>query len=490
MQPGRPHATVRMVVWSVLVGSRFALGIGVALTGCGGTSPVGHDAAVGQPDAPDTDVGQADTDAAGRDLPPNVLVMVMDDIGVDAVSTYGVQPSAPLTPTLDRLAAEGVRFTKAWAMPVCTPSRAALLTGRLPRRTGIGTGVGPFDRRGGLPLSEVTLAELLRVAPVPYATTAIGKWHLTSLDVGGMDAPNLQGFDHYRGAIANLLPGQTADGLDQDYMNWEETHDGVLGRRTGYVTVAEVDDAVAAAQAMPEPWFLYVAFHAAHAPYQPPPTATGVAADAPSQFEATVQALDAEMGRLLDELGPASLARTVVVVLGDNGTPPSAERPPFDSDPTKFSMFEGGVHVPFLVRWPGVAQPGAVSDALVSVTDVFPTIAAAAGVPTGVWPTIDGVDLAPALRDPDHGVAHELVFTEVFAPNGVGVRRLTDQSAVRDGRYKLIRFPAAGDRLYDMEGVAVEGDALTPLPGSDEQAAFDRLSAGLDTLLATMPAQP
>lgn len=448
------------------------------------------------PTKPDTDAVVADTDRADTDrpstpaVPPNVLVVVMDDVGVDAVSTYGVQPLAPSTPTLDRLAAEGVRFDRAWAMPVCTPARASLLTGRMPRRTGIGTGVGPFDRRGGLPLSEVTLAELLRAAPTPYATTAIGKWHLTSEDVGGLNAPNLQGFEHYRGAIANLLPAQTTDGSDQDYFRWEETQDGVTAWRTGYATQAEVDDALAAATTMPEPWFLYLAFHAAHAPFQPPASMSDVGQDPPAQFEATVRALDSELGRLLDGLGEERLANTMVVVVGDNGTPPVAERPPFDADPSKFTLYEGGVHVPFLVRWPGVAVPGGVSHALVHLADIFPTAANAAGVPSETWPTLDGVDLGPALRDPVGGVAHDVLFAEEFSPNGVSKARLSDQMAVRDDRYKLIRIVGYGEGLFDLEASVVEGDALVVTPGSPEEAAKAKLDAALDGILATMPTQP
>lgn len=441
----------------------------------------------GAPAAPDTD--PADTVPAPGG-PPNVLVLLMDDVGVDAVSTYGVQPLAPATPTLDRLAAEGVRFNRAWAMPVCTPTRAALLTGRLPHRTGIGAGIGPFDATGGLPLAERTIAELLRDAPTPYATTAIGKWHLSSADTGGLDAPNQQGFDHYRGAIANLLRGQTTDGKTPSYTRWEETHDGQVAWRTGYITEAEVDDALEAIRTLPEPWFVYVAFHAAHAPYDPPPGTTGVAASKAAQYAATVAALDAEMGRLLDEMGPDRLDRTMVVALGDNGTPPAAALPPFDQAPAKFTMFEGGIRVPFVVRWPGVAQPGTTSDALVSVIDVLPTIAAAAGLPASALPTLDGVDLGPALRDPAAGAAHALLFTEEFLPNGVSQPRLAEQYAVRDARWKLIRFPEAGDYLFDLDGLAVEGDPVEITPGSPEEATRDRLSAGLDAILATMPADP
>lgn len=452
-----------------------------------------HAAKAPPPDEVVEDTDEVDTDPApDTDVkrPPNVLLVVMDDVGVDAVSTYGVQPTAPSTPTLDRLAAEGVRFERAWAMPVCTPTRAALLTGRMPRRTGIGTGVGPFDRKGGLPLSEVTIAEMLRAAPIPYATTAIGKWHLSTTDVGGLDAPNLQGFDHYRGAIANLLPAQTTDGSTQDYFRWQETQDGATAWRTGYATEAEVDDALAAVHTMPEPWFLYMAFHAAHAPYQPPHSMTGVGQDPPAQFEATVRALDSELGRLLDGLGEARLANTIVVVLGDNGTPPVAERPPFDADPSKFTIFEGGVHVPLLVRWPGVAKAGGVSDALIHVTDVFPTVARAAGVPEETWPVLDGVDLAPALREPATGVGHPLLFTEEFSPNGVSALRLADQVAVRDERYKLIRYVGLGDALFDMQGLVVEGDPIEVVAGSPEEAEQAKLTAGLDAILATMPPQP
>lgn len=438
------------------------------LTSCGGPTAVDTDS-----DA--THHTDGHSDVAPYDGPPNVLIVLLDDVGVDAVSTYGLQPKAADTPTLDRLAAEGTRFTHAWAMPICTPTRAALLTGRLPRRTGMGTGVSAQGDESGLPLGEVTIAELLRDAPTPYTSHAIGKWHVSSEAEGGPDAPRQQGFDHHRGALGNLLPGQTSTGESPSYERWEEAVDGVLAWRTGNVITAEVDDALAAIDAQPQPWLVYLAMHAAHEPFLP----AGLGDSERRQYLNTVEAADAELGRLLDALGD-TLDHTLVVVMGDNGSPASSVVAPFDRDRAKGTLFEGGIRVPMLVRWPGVAVAGSVSDALVSVVDVFPTVAVAAGVDA---PTdLDGIDLSAVLRDPTAGV-RDIVISEQFGPNGFG-EPLLDQVVARDARWKLARSPQSGTYLFDLQGRDLEdANAVDPSSSPEATEAATRLGAALDAHL-------
>jgi arylsulfatase A-like enzyme len=191
------------------------------------------------------------------DRPPNVLVVLLDDVGTDKVSAYGEHPRPASTPTLDGLAADGVLFRNAWAMPSCSPTRAALLTGRYPRRTGVGRTVqsrmGDFE----LHLHEVTLPELLRGAPDAWATSEVGKWHLaTYASPDNVTAPAAQGFDWYRSTVSNLVES-SEPGVVDTYYDWEKVDNGELVRMSDYVTTDQVDDAIARVRAMPEPWLLY-----------------------------------------------------------------------------------------------------------------------------------------------------------------------------------------------------------------------------------------
>jgi arylsulfatase A-like enzyme len=366
----------------------------------------------------------------GKDPPPptNVLVLVADDLGVELLSAYGPELDQPSTPVLDQLALDGVRFTHAWASPLCTPTRAALLTGRHSLRTGLGELLGGIQDTDlgsyGLPLGELTLPELLdQGSGGAWSTACIGKWHLGSLAVGGALSPNLAGFDYFAGTLGNLQ-------LPENYFEWERIEDGLSSTETGYATTVQVDDALAFIGQATEPWLCSVNFSAPHNPFHaPPPELHSVdlsEAGDPNQntrpyFKAMVEALDTELGRLLDGLGDDA-AHTLVIFVTDNGTPTKAALPVLPVDHSKGSMFEGGIRVPLIVRGPGVLFPGSVCDALVDVTDVFATVADVAGIdPATVLPpgvTLDGRSLLPYLADPALPSEKAYVFSELFSPNG------------------------------------------------------------------------
>ncbi|MFT7677268.1 MAG: arylsulfatase A-like enzyme, partial [Planctomycetota bacterium] len=266
---------------------------------------------------------------------PNILVVVLDDVGVDSVGVYAEGTDPAPTPIFDSLAQSGVLFRNAWANPICSPSRAEILTGRYGFRTGVGHIVGANS--WALALSELTIPEVLARNPaLGYRSAAFGKWHLSSNLVGGGDlGPNLQGFEHFAGTWGNIDPGT------ESYYAYEKLVDGQRAPATGYATTEVVDDALAWIQGSADPWFCYVAFQAPHDPFHAPPAHLHTQ-DAqingldprffPRPFYlAMLEAADTEMGRLLAGIG-ADLANTHVIVLGDNGTPREASIAPFEPE--------------------------------------------------------------------------------------------------------------------------------------------------------------
>lgn len=438
--------------------------------------------------------GTSDTGPSG---PPNVLLVVLDDVGRDMIGAYRQHPDSPPTPHLDGLAAEGVRFTHAWAMPACAPARATILTGRHGPRTGIGGSLPPLDPEApGLALAEVTLAELLRGAPTPYATAAVGKWHLGTPASGGLAHPGLQGFEVFRGAPGNLTVGHSLDGLPQSYTDWVQVEDGEAARASGFLTERTADDALDLARDLPEPWFVYAAFHAAHGPYEVPParwiaTPLDALPTPRRRYLAMVEALDALVGRVVDGLAPEVRARTVVVVLGDNGTPGEVTTPPFAATAAKKSLGEGGVGVPLIVAGPGVAR-GAVVDLPMSTVDLLPTLAELAGVDAAARiPGLDGASVLPWLRDPDHDGAHPLPFATQFSDASRRLDPAHRFDAVRDRRFKLLRGPESAVLIDLGDAVVEQPEHLVVPPYAGEAAqAFARLGATLDAYQEAFTADP
>lgn len=356
---------------------------------------------------------------------PNVLVIVADDLGADHLTLYGGREGLPVTPNLEALAANGVVFEHAWANPICSPTRATLMTGRYAFRYGVGRVVRADTTP--LPLDEQTLPERLRAAG--YASGAFGKWHLGNALVGGDLGPNLAGFDHFAGTLA---------GLD-NYFLWQKVVDGDREVATNYATSEAVDDLLAWAGGAPEPWFGWLAFHSPHSPYHRPPRAlhsTDFSAgdDDRLRFKAMIEAMDSEIGRMLAAL-EGSQRPLLVVFVGDNGTSQRVLPEGWPARQSKNHLFQGGVRVPLIVSGPMVAAPGRRSRGIVNTVDVFATVAEAAGATEG--PENDAVSLWGALTSrtrPQRRFA--LAETFLTEPSG---RRVFDAVAVCDGRYKLIR---------------------------------------------------
>ncbi len=399
---------------------------------------------------------------------PNIVLILADDLGVDLLSAYQEAAAPPCTPNIDALANGGLLFRNAWTNPVCTPTRAAVLTGRY----GFRTGMGDIGGSVGLPLAELTIPEML----IGYQSTAVGKWHLAG-NLGDLH-PNETGFGYFAGAMGGGLP---------DYFQWPKVVNGRSGIVTTYATTDTTDEAIAAISTMSEPWFTYVAFNSPHSPWHEPPPqlCPGMTSCSPGfcnslhgnasnrrMGKAMVEAMDTEIGRLLDAIDAID-SNTIVVFMGDNGSPGQLSRTPFEAAHGKGTLYEGGVNVPLIVRGPGII-PGECQ-ALVSSVDLFATFAGLAGVSA---PTEDSVSLLPYFTNANLAL-RDVVYTERFSPNGSLLPIANHSRSVRNSRYKLIRISGQQDEFYDLLSDPFETINLIGGLSAAEQIAFDQLEAEL-----------
>jgi arylsulfatase A len=330
---------------------------------------------------------------------PNIVVIVADDLGYGDLGCFG-HPRIK-TPSLDRLAGEGVRFTTFYSgAPICSPSRAALFTGRHPYRVGIRDWISQ-DSGVYLPRSEVTIARLLKDAG--YTTCLSGKWHLNSRFNGTEPTPGDFGFDHWFATQNNAAHIDPANYVRE-------------GKRVGPLKGADstiiVDQAIRfISDAGEKPFALFVTFHAPHEQVAAPEQYTALYADlndpTKRDYYGSISLIDAEVGRLLADLDKRGLReRTLVLFTSDNGPQellgyPKAIHSHGSSGPLrghKLSMYEGGYRVPAILRWPGRAKAGTESAEPVCFTDLLPTLCAVARTTPPAGRILDGVNVLPILE--------------------------------------------------------------------------------------------
>lgn len=428
---------------------------------------------------------QADDTVAPPSRSPNVIVILVDDMGWRDLSCQGSRFYE--TPNIDRLAASGMRFTQGYsACTVCSPSRAAMMTGQYPARLHITDWIAGHHRPFApllppnwtkhLPLEAVTVAERLKTAG--YATASIGKWHL-----GGPELfPEHHGFDVN---IAGYDRGQPPS-----YFSPYKVPTLVDGPPGEYLTDREAAEAVRFITARKDqPFFLYLPHYCVHTPIQAKKdvTAKYAAKENPNQaprndaYAAMVESVDDSLGTILATLDDLGLRKdTVLFFTSDNGGVVTIT----DNRPLragKGSAYEGGVRVPFVVSWPGVTTPGSMSDVPVITPDIPATILAVTGVGPEPSQPLDGRDLTEVLRGGT--LDREAIYWHYphYHPGGA-----TPYSAVRAGPWRLVHFYEDDrDELFDL---AADQSEQTDL-ASRKPEHVARLRKLLDTWLSEAGAQ-
>jgi arylsulfatase A-like enzyme len=390
-------------------------------------------------------------DPASAGTKPSFLIIVTDDHGYGDVSTYGA--SDVRTPHIDRLAAEGMLFTAMRAnATVCSPSRAALLTGRYPDRVGV-PGVirtEAADSWGYLDPAVPTLAAELGRAG--YHTAIVGKWHL---GLESPNTPNERGFNLFHGFLGDMMDSYlTHLRQGRNYMRRNAEAINPAGHATELFTAWAGEYLRERARQPDRPFFLYLAYNAPHFPIEPPAEwLARVRQRAPHLSEerarnvAFVEHLDDNIGRVLATLKELGLDRnTVVVLTSDNGgsLPHGQNNAPWRGG--KQSHYDGGLRVPFVMRWPPGIAAGSRSDYQGLVFDVFPTLLELAGAPPPA--DLDAVSLAPALRGQPMPPSRELYF--VRREGGPAYGGKSYEAIIRDGWKLLQNDPYSPLELYNL----------------------------------------
>jgi arylsulfatase A-like enzyme len=402
--------------------------------------------------------------------PPNLLLIIADDLGLDASNAYGIASQTPYTPNLDQLAADGLVFDNAWANSTCSPTRAGILTGRFGRSTGV---MEPGDI---LASTETSLQAFIRERrPGLYSDAVIGKWHLGP-QRGNPDHPAELGISHFSGIIGGGVG---------DYQQWTLTTDGVQAQETRYSTSKLVDLAEDWIGAQAQSWFLWLAFNAPHTPFHLPPAELHdrnlpddeqeIAANPLPYYLAAIEAMDSEIGRLLDSMDPATRANTLIVFLGDNGSPGQVAQEPVGRRKAKGTLYRGGIQVPLFVSGSGVERAGERESALVTTTDLFATLAELARI--NVSTVNDSVSFTGLLA----GAREEERWYQYSDQSWEGV----ESWAVSDGDYKLIETGQGEQELYDLIADPWEDNELI----GTEQAPPDTLDI-LESLADLVREQP
>lgn len=359
---------------------------------------------------------------------PNIVIFLSDDMGWGQLAFNGGKDIP--TPNIDRIAREGVKLTQFYVQAVCSPTRAALLTGRYPFRNGMEERNHGNDRSGMLK-DERTLAQALQAAG--YRTAIFGKWHLGVWDKQHL--PMQRGFDHQFGYYGALIDSFTK--IRGSTYDWHRNEQPL--NQPGYVSwlIADEFSAVLNAHDPAKPFFYYVPFNAVHGPH-----------GAPQEYldkhrgnaqHAMLECMDVAVGRMLAALERKGvLDNTLVIFFNDNGGPGRISNEPYRGSKTE--TYEGGVRVACAWRWPGKIKPGTSSDEMLHVVDFYPTLVRLGGGSLAQPLPLDGRDAWATIAEGKPSPHAEIVLSVPgFADSETG------PPAIRTGDFKLV-----ADELYDI----------------------------------------
>ena len=392
---------------------------------------------------------------------PNVLLIITDDMGLDATPGYNIGTLKPNMPNLQNLTNSGIKFNNVWSSPTCSPTRATILTGKYGYRTGV------LEAGHNLSTQEISLQTYINNnTGNQYANAVIGKWHLGP--ASQPSHPNDMGIDFFS--------GMTQSGVDS-YYNWSHTENGQVSSSNEYATTKLTDEAIEWINNQSQPWFLWLAYNAPHSPYHLPPNDLhyqgGLADDQASinanrlpYYLAAIEAVDTEMGRLFSSINTESLNNTIIIFIGDNGTPgPVVQQ--YHSQRAKGSLYKGGINVPMIISGKGVERINDQENALISTVDLFATIGQLCGIDTQqIHDSNSFVDLLNISGNSR---------THLYSEKG------NNYYTVRNQTHKYMSFEDGSEALFNLEQNPFEMPNLLsqnqlPLSDNDQENLSDLIN--------------
>jgi len=363
---------------------------------------------------------------------PNILLIIADDLGKDAINGYTEGNIKPSTPNIDAIRNKGLMFKNFWVNPLCSPSRSSIITGKYGFRTGV-KGVGDV-----LKTSEVSLQKYIsNNTNNKYASALIGKWHLSGNNTSVN--PESFGIDYYKGVIRGAV---------DDYYKWQMTEDGVSSFQTKYATEAFTDLAIDWVNNQSKPWFLWLAYNAPHTPFHTPPSNMHKQGSLPDYtnglnptpyFMAAIEAMDYQIGRLLDNIPKSERENTIIIFIGDNGTPSQVAQSPFTSSTVKNTLYQGGINVPMFISGTSVSRTGTDNN-LITGTDLFATIAEIAGI------SISEINDSKSFKSlfNHSSTIREYQYSELVDGN-------INNWTIRNNRFKLMVSADGNKEMFNLE---------------------------------------
>lgn len=395
---------------------------------------------------------------------PNILLIIADDIGKDAINGFSKGAIKPLTPNIDVLRNNGLSFTNFWVYPTCSPTRSSVITGKYGYRTGVKWAGDQLNA------NETILQKYIRdETNNAYTSALVGKWHLSGSDTGVN--PESFGIDYYAG----ILRGDV-----DNYYNWQLSEDEISTNQREYTTTKFTDLAINWIQQQNKPWFMWLAYNAPHIPFHVPPTEMHNQGNLPTYsngldlmpyYIAAIEAMDFQIGRLLENISDDERENTIIIFIGDNGTPVQVVQSPYSRFTAKGTLFQGGINSPMFISGKGVTRKG-IDHNLITGTDLFATIAGIAGVP--VQEIHDSKSFTTLFTS--ETPMREFQYSEMDNGN-------INSWTISNGQFKLIIDANGNDQMFNLENDPYEEtDILGGVLSSEEINARTELESELITI--------
>ena len=370
-------------------------------------------------------------DIIDTDSKKNVLLIIADDMGLDATIAYNIGNQKPNMPNLQKLINSGLKFNNVWSNPVCSPTRSTIITGKY----GYNTSVLSVD--DPLSYNETSLFKYLKDNS-KYNSALVGKWHLSGRPARH-DHPNNMGIDYYAGIIGGGV---------QDYYNWTFSKNGNISNSIDYTTTKLTNEAIDWINSQNTNWFMWLAYNSPHSPFHLPPQNLHSQGQLPTDsssinsnplpyYLAMIESIDSEVGRLLESMNNETLSNTTIIFIGDNGTPNKVAQQ-YNSRRVKGSLYRGGINVPMFISGNQVSRTNEEENALINTTDLFTTISELCGIDN--LNMNDSKSFKGLLSNNLNNNPREYIYSELG----------NDNYAIRNLSHKYIYFEDGSEALYNL----------------------------------------